>query len=142
MDNQNNIEESCIFCKIAEKGVHKGVSFWENETHVAFLDINPSKKGHTLVVPKKHSTSHMELNEHEYTQLWQAVRTVAKIVEEVLSPKVVSVVIEGLEVPHTHVHIIPLHEGEKLAHFEHISLNHGEQDELRKQLTGVQKNNE
>lgn len=138
MNNQNNTE-SCIFCDIAEKGVESGVSFWENETHVAFLDINPSKKGHTLVIPKKHSASHLELNEHEYTQLWQAVRAVAKNIEEVLSPKVVSVVIEGLEVPHTHVHLIPLQEGEKLAHFDHINLQEEEQDKLRKQLMEVQK---
>lgn len=141
MNNQNNTEP-CIFCSIAEKGVNAGVSFWENDTHVAFLDINPSKKGHTLVVPKKHSASHMELNEDEYTQLWHAVRTVAKTIEQVLSPKVVSVVIEGLEVPHTHVHIIPLQEKQKLAHFDHINLQEEEQNELRRKLIAVQKNNE
>jgi histidine triad (HIT) family protein len=135
------MKESCIFCNFANQGVSKGPAFWENDTHIAFLDIHPSRHGHTLVIPKNHSESHMQLPAEEYTSLWQSVRKVAHILDSVLKPKVVSVVVEGLEVAHTHVHLIPLSEGEKLAEFDHINQGEEERIALMQQLINHTKNN-
>ena len=110
--------KECIFCSIADKNEPFHEIIWESDSHIAFLDINPSKDGHTLVIPKKHSVFHTDLSQEEYTALFSAVREVSGLLKEKLSPDLVAVVLEGFHVPHTHVHLIPLHKGEQLAQFE------------------------
>lgn len=133
----NQTQQDCIFCNIAREGVSGSSCFWENDTHVAFLDIKPSKRGHTLVIPKDHSSSHLELDKESYMSLWESVRQVSQLLMKKLNPNVVSVVIEGLEVPHTHVHLIPLQHGEKLASFDHIEQDSDDLARLRLKLIEV-----
>lgn len=81
----------------------------ENVDFIAFLDINPNAKGHTLVVPKKEVNKIFDLEEETYLALMAFARKVAKALEKVVPCERIGVSVIGLEVPHVHVHLIPLH---------------------------------
>lgn len=80
----------------------------ETEDFLAFLDINPNTEGHTLCIPKKETNKIFDLNEDEYLALMKFSRTVAKAIGKVIACKRVGMTVIGLEVPHVHVHLIPL----------------------------------
>lgn len=80
----------------------------ENDEFIAFLDINPNAKGHTLCVPKQEVDKIFDLDKDIYTRLMSFVYDVAKAIEKAVPCKRVGVAVVGLEVPHVHVHLIPL----------------------------------
>jgi histidine triad (HIT) family protein len=80
----------------------------ETVDFLAFLDINPNAKGHTLCIPKKEVDKIFDLNETDYTELLKFSRTVAIAIEKAIDCKRVGMTVIGLEVPHAHVHLIPL----------------------------------
>ena len=80
----------------------------ENKDFLAFLDINPLAKGHTLVIPKKEVDYIFDLDTETYTGLMAFARRVAKALKKVIDCQRVGVAVLGMEVPHTHVHLIPL----------------------------------
>lgn len=80
----------------------------ENEHFIAFLDINPNAVGHTLVVPKKEIDQLFDLDDELYTQLFAYSKKIAKAIEKAITCKRVGLSVIGLEVPHVHVHLIPL----------------------------------
>ena len=80
----------------------------EDDNFIAFLDINPNAKGHTLVVPKKEENKIFDLSKEEYKDLMDFSYRVAKAIEKALPCKRVGMSVIGLEVPHVHVHLIPL----------------------------------
>ena len=81
----------------------------ETDDFFAFLDINPNSKGHTLCVPKKEVDKIFDLDEATYNGLMQFSRRIAIAIEKAIPCKRVGMTVIGLEVPHTHVHLIPLH---------------------------------
>ena len=99
---------STIFTKII-KGEIPSYKVAENDDYFAFLDINPNSKGHTLVVPKKEEDKIFDLSEDEYLKLMRFSYKVAKAIERAVPCERVGVTVIGLEVPHVHVHLIPLH---------------------------------
>lgn len=90
----------------------------EDEDFFAFLDINPNAKGHTLCIPKKEVDKIMDLDEETYMGLMAFSRKVGKAIEASMDCKRVGITVIGLEVPHVHVHLIPLNEM-KEATFQH-----------------------
>jgi len=80
----------------------------ENDEFIAFLDINPNAKGHTLCVPKQEVDKIFDLDKDVYTRLMSFAYDVAKAIEKAVPCKRVGVAVVGLEVPHVHVHLIPL----------------------------------
>ena len=80
----------------------------EDDNFIAFLDINPNAKGHTLVVPKKEENKLFDLSKEEYKNLMDFSYRVAKAIEKAVPCKRVGMSVIGLEVPHVHVHLIPL----------------------------------
>ncbi|HUH25070.1 MAG TPA: HIT family protein [Flavobacterium sp.] len=80
----------------------------ENEEFIAFLDINPNTKGHTLCVPKKEVDKIFDLDKELYGRLMQFSYDVAQAIEKAIPCKRVGMAVVGLEVPHVHVHLIPL----------------------------------
>ena len=80
----------------------------ENDDFFAFLDINPNAKGHTLVVPKQEVNKLFDLDEKTYNGLMNFSRKVALAIEKGVQCKRVGMTVIGLEVPHVHVHLIPL----------------------------------
>ena len=82
----------------------------ENKDFLAFLDINPNSLGHTLCIPKKEVDDILELDQETYQNLMLFSRQVALSIKNVVSCKKVSISVIGLEVPHVHVHLIPINE--------------------------------
>ena len=81
----------------------------ETEDFLAFLDINPNSKGHTLCIPKKEVNKIFDLDEDIYNKLMSFSRKVAKAIEKTIPCERIGMSVIGLEVPHVHVHLIPLH---------------------------------
>lgn len=97
-----------IFTKIAN-GEIPSYKVAENEDFYAFLDIAPMAKGHTLVIPKKVEDDYIfNLDENTYMGLCAFARKVAQAIKAALSCKRVGVAVLGMEVPHTHIHLVPL----------------------------------
>lgn len=96
-----------IFTKII-KGEIPSYKIAENKKFYAFLDINPNAKGHTLVVPKKPIDKLFDLDEDTYTELFRYARKISFAIEKVISCDRIGLSVIGLEVPHAHVHLIPL----------------------------------
>ena len=98
---------SSIFTKIIN-GEIPCYKITENEDFIAFLDVNPNAKGHTLCVPKLEINKIFDMEEDLYLGLMAFSRKVAIALEKTISCKRIGVAVVGLEVPHTHVHLIPL----------------------------------
>lgn len=97
-----------IFTKIA-KGEIPSYKVAENDEYYAFLDISPMAKGHTLVIPKNVEDDYIfNLDEKTYMGLCAFARKVAQAVKEAVPCKRVGVAVLGMEVPHTHIHLVPL----------------------------------
>ncbi len=106
----------CIFCKIANKEIPAKIVY-EDETTLAFLDINPRSKGHTLVIPKKHYETFDELPEDTAISLIKTIKCVVEILKS-LNPDGYNILnnnkpVAGQEVPHVHFHIIPRYDNEQ-----------------------------
>ena len=98
---------STIFSKIIA-GEIPSYKIAENEKFYAFLDINPLVKGHTLVVPKQEVDYIYDLSDEDLAQMHVFAKTVAKAIEKVIPCKRIGVAVMGLEVPHAHIHLIPI----------------------------------
>ena len=96
-----------IFTKIIN-GEIPSYKVAETDKFYAFLDINPNAKGHTLCVPKQEVDKIFDLPEQDYLELMKFSRDVALAIEKVVPCLRVGVAVVGLEVPHVHVHLIPL----------------------------------
>ena len=97
-----------IFTRIINREI-PGYIVAENEDAIAFLDINPLNEGHTLVVPKKEVDKLFDLDEDTYLTLQAFTHKVAQAIEKAIPCLRVGVAVIGLEVPHAHIHLIPLH---------------------------------
>ena len=97
---------SSIFSKIVRNEL-PSFNVYENKNHIAFLDINPLKIGHTLVIPKKEIDYIFDINSKEYDELWNFAKIVAKGMRKVIECERISIVVMGLDVPHAHIHLIP-----------------------------------
>lgn len=96
-----------IFTKIINGDI-PSYKIAEDEDHFAFLDINPNSKGHTLCVPKKEVDKILDLDEESYMKLMAFSRKVGLAIQKAVPCKRVGMTVIGLEVPHVHVHLIPL----------------------------------
>ncbi len=107
----------------------------ETDDFFAFLDINPNSKGHTLCIPKKEVDKLFDLDEATYMGLMQFSRRVAKAIEKVVACKRIGMTVIGLEVPHVHVHLIPLHTMEDARFISKVSLSKVEFEALSKAIS-------
>lgn len=113
-----------IFTKIAA-GEIPSWKVAENADFYAFLDINPLAEGHTLVIPRHVEDDYIfNLDEKTYEDLWAFARKVAAAIEAAVPCKRVGVAVLGMEVPHTHIHLVPLDtEGDMDFRKEKLSLS-------------------
>ena len=98
---------SSIFSKIIT-GEIPSYKVAEDERFLAFLDIFPLAKGHLLVIPKKETDYIFDIESKEYMALWQFTQLVAKAMDKVFDCDRIGVAVIGLEVPHAHIHLVPL----------------------------------
>jgi len=113
---------STIFSKIID-GEIPCYKVAENDDFLAFLDINPNSIGHTLCIPKREVDDILDLDEMTYKNLMLFSRKVAKSIKQVIECKKVSISIIGLEVPHVHVHLIPINEMKDANFSNKVSLS-------------------
>ena len=95
-----------IFSKIVS-GDAPAFKVAEDENHLAFLDVFPLVYGHVLVIPKKETDYIFDIASQEYLDLFRFAKQVAKAMDKVISCKRIGVAVIGLEVPHSHIHLIP-----------------------------------
>lgn len=102
-----------IFTKIIN-GEIPAYKIAEDENHLAFLDAMPLAEGHTLVIPKKEVDLIFDLDTEEFKNLWAFAQQVAKKIEKNIPCERVSIAVIGLEVPHAHIHLVPINKIEDL----------------------------
>ena len=112
---------SSIFSKIV-KGEIPSFKIYEDDNFLSFLDVYPLKRGHTLVIPKKEMDYILDIDSEEYSNLWNFAKIIAKAMKKVIKCKRVSIVVIGLEVPHAHIHLIPIDSVEEI-NFEQPKLS-------------------
>ena len=100
----------------------------ETAKFLAFLDVNPNAKGHTLCIPKQEINKIFDMDEDLYLELMQFSRKVAIALEKSIDCKRVGIAVVGLEVPHTHVHLIPLNNMDEMRFEKKVKL---EADEFK-----------
>lgn len=102
------MNEECIFCKIVNGDI-PAKKVYEDEKHLAFLDIRPTSKGHTLIIPKTHYATFLDMPAEEEKELFAKVQELGKKLKDSFQAKLIFLVVMGEEVPHTHVHLIPFY---------------------------------
>lgn len=110
-----------IFTKIINNEI-PAYKVAEDDQFIAFLDVNPNAMGHTLCVPKEEIDKIFDMGEHLYLQLMQFSRKVAIAVEKTVPCKRVGMAVVGLEVPHVHVHLIPLNDMDDMRFSKKVSM--------------------
>ena len=126
---------SSIFTKIIN-GELPAYKIAEDEKFLAFLDVNQNAKGHTLCIPKKEINKIFDMEEDLYLELMQFSRKIAIALEKAVDCKRVGMAVVGLEVPHVHVHLIPLNEMDEMRFSNKVKL---EKEEFESIVKDVQK---
>ena len=123
-----------IFTKIVS-GEIPSYKIAEDDNYLAFLDINPNTKGHTLVIPKKEINKLFDLDQKEYLDLMSFSYRVAKAIEKTVPCKRIGMSVIGLEVPHVHVHLIPINTMNNMRFVEKEKLTSNEFESLANDLS-------
>ncbi|WP_295338183.1 HIT family protein [Flavobacterium sp.] len=124
---------SSIFTKIVN-GEIPAYKIAEDDRYLAFLDVNPNAKGHTLCISKQEINKIFDMEEDHYLGLMQFARKVAKAIEKTVPCKRIGVAVVGLEVPHVHVHLIPLHDMDDMRFQRKATLTQEEFESLAKSI--------
>jgi len=125
-----------IFTKIINREI-PGHIIAENEDCIAILDINPLVMGHVLVIPKKETDYIFDIENEGYLKLWSFAKNVAGAIKKAVPCKRIGIAVVGLEVPHAHIHLVPLqHVGD--INFTRPKL-HPSQEELEKTAEMIRK---
>jgi histidine triad (HIT) family protein len=116
------IQEECLFCKIAKGDEARKV--YEGEETVAFLDINPTSHGHTLVIPKDHFENIYTLPAEALCRMILTVQKLSTAIKEVTEADGINIVMNNepaanQAIFHAHIHVIPRHEGDVFPHWPH-----------------------
>ena len=123
-----------IFSKIVKKELECFKVFEDNK-HLAFLDIRPNTEGHTLCIPKKGNDYIFDLSETEFLDLMRFARIVALGIKKAIDCSRVAISVVGLEINHTHIHLIPI-KSEKDVNFDFkVSFSEEEMDKIAKKIS-------
>jgi histidine triad (HIT) family protein len=126
---------STIFIKII-KGEIPCYKIAEDDNFLAFLDVNPNAKGHTLCIPKQEINKIFDIEDDLYLGLMQFSKKIAIALEKTVPCKRVGMAVVGLEVPHAHVHLIPLNEMDEMRFQNKVTLSKDEFEVLAKSIQG------
>ena len=124
---------SSIFTKIVN-GEIPCYKITEDENFLAFLDVNPNAKGHTLCIPKQEINKIFHIEDDLYLGLMAFSKKVAVALEKTVPCKRIGMAVIGLEVPHAHVHLIPLNEMDEMRFQNKVSLTKEEFEDLAKAI--------
>lgn len=128
----------CLFCKIIARELPSNIVYEDADT-LAFLDINPINNGHTLVVPKKHSTDVFEIDEDDWNKVMKTARIVAHALEKSLSPQGINIEMNnragaGQIIFHSHVHVMPRFAGDGYALWKGKPYEEGEAAAVKEKI--------
>lgn len=103
----------CIFCQVlsGELSSHK---VWEDDQYLALLDIKPISPGHTLLIPKLHTSYIFDLDASRLSEIFIRGKHLSKPLKEATGAKRIGIMVEGFAVPHIHVHLVPINTGNDL----------------------------
>ena len=124
---------SSIFTKII-KGEIPCYKIAEDENFLAFLDVNPNAKGHTLCVPKQEIDKIFDIQDDLYLGLMQFSKKIAGALEKSVPCQRIGMAVIGLEVPHAHVHLIPLNEMDEMRFQKKVAMTKEEFETLAKSI--------
>ncbi|WP_396142930.1 HIT family protein [Flavobacterium sp.] len=124
---------SSIFTKIVN-GEIPCYKIAEDDNFLAFLDVNPNAKGHTLCIPKQEINKIFDIEDDLYLGLMAFSKKVAVALEKTVSCKRIGMAVIGLEVPHAHVHLIPLNEMDEMRFQNKVTLTKEEFEDLAKAI--------
>lgn len=124
---------SSIFTKIVN-GEIPCYKITEDANFLAFLDVNPNAKGHTLCIPKREIDKIFDIEDDLYLGLMAFSKKIAVALEKTVSCKRIGMAVIGLEVPHAHVHLIPLNEMDEMRFQNKVSLSKEEFESLAKAI--------
>lgn len=124
---------SSIFTKIVQ-GEIPCYKIAEDDKFLAFLDVNPNAKGHTLCIPKQEINKIFDIEDELYLGLMQFSKKIAVALEKAIPCKRVGMAVIGLEVPHAHVHLIPLNEMDEMRFQNKVSLSKEEFEAIVKAI--------
>ncbi|MFM7757724.1 MAG: HIT family protein [Crocinitomicaceae bacterium] len=128
---------STIFTKIVNREIPAYI-IHEDQNHLAFLDVNPIKFGHTLVIPKIETDYIFDLDSERFQALFAFSREVAILLRNVIPCKKIGVTVIGLEVPHAHIHLIPINSLNAMNFTnEKLRLNSDEAEHLVKKIKNI-----
>tara|TARA_B100001248_G_scaffold164185_1_gene124106 strand:+ start:190 stop:585 length:396 start_codon:yes stop_codon:yes gene_type:complete len=122
-----------IFSKIVKNELNC-FKILEDKNHLAFLDIRPNTKGHTLCIPKKENDYIFDLSEEEFLDLMKFARIVAVGIKKVIDCSRIAVSVVGLDINHTHIHLIPINSMEDLNFNQNISFSEKEMKNIAKKI--------
>ncbi|HKM45697.1 MAG TPA: HIT family protein [Dysgonamonadaceae bacterium] len=126
---------STVFTKIV-KGEIPSYKIYEDNQFYAFLDINPLAKGHTLVIPKMEVDYLFDLEDELLSEMIVVAKKIAKAIEKSITCNRVGLMVIGLEVPHAHIHLIPiLQEGDMNLSNERIDLSNKQFEDIAKKIS-------
>ncbi|MDR2206288.1 MAG: HIT family protein [Flavobacteriaceae bacterium] len=127
---------SSIFTKIVN-GEIPSYKIAEDEKHFSFLDVMPLAEGHTLVIPKKETDFIFDLEHEDFKNLWSFAQKVAKKLQKTYPEKRIAVAVVGLEVPHAHIHLVPISNiGDLNFQNERLKFSTEEYLEIRDKILG------
>lgn len=113
----------CLFCRIISKEI-PSYRIYEDENHIAFLDIFPAVRGQSLVIPKIHASSYVfEMDEKAYSHLMLTTRKVASLIDRTMGALRTCMVIEGMEIDHAHIKLYPIYTVVQQTAVDTIDLN-------------------
>jgi histidine triad (HIT) family protein len=124
---------SSIFTKIVN-GEIPAYKIAEDDNYLAFLDVNPNATGHTLCIPKLEIDKIFDMDDELYLGLMKFSKKIAVALEKTIPCKRVGMAVVGLEVPHAHVHLIPLNEMDEMRFYNKVSLSKEEFEVLAKKI--------
>lgn len=124
---------SSIFTKIVN-GEIPAYKIAEDDNYLAFLDVNPNAKGHTLCIPKQEIDKIFDMDDELYLGLMKFSKKIAIAIEKTVPCKRVGMAVVGLEVPHAHVHLIPLNHMDEMRFHNKVSLTKEEFEALAKSI--------
>lgn len=127
------MENNTVFGKII-RGEIPATKVYEDERFLAFLDINPVAKGHTLLLPKKHFVWIQDVPDDIISEIFIKAKDIIFALKKSTDCDYVQVFIEGIQVPHFHIHLIPSRHSEENAKWKHIAYENGEINTLAEKI--------
>lgn len=133
MNAETNAETSCVFCAILAGRLPARIVY-EDAEHIAFLPLEHINPGHVLLIPRAHTDYLFDLDGPAYHRLWATAARLAGPMRKALAAKRIGVAVEGFNVPHVHVHLVPLSAVDELTPARARALGGEEADRLAGRL--------